>query len=331
MSFLTRLSLANRGLVALIAVVITGFGAFAIPSLKQQLFPSIELPAAFIGASLPGASPEIIQDQITKPIEDAVKGTDGVDTVTSTTKEGSATVTVSFVYGTDITQAVNELTTSINRIQAQLPDNVIPTIFAGSTDDIPAIILAASGGTDETDLLNRINQTVVPELNGITGVRDTQVTGSRAAQVVITPDLAKLAAAGVDARSLTTVLQSNGISVPAGSVTDGSTSLNVQVGTPIASVDDLKGIYLSGARGPVKLGDVATVESKLPTPTSYTRTDGVDSLGLAVTAKPDGNPVQISQQVRDQLAKLQQDSGAKLTVITDQAPFVQRSIKSLTT
>ena len=90
MSFLTRLSLANRGLVALIAVVITGFGVFAIPSLKQQLFPSIELPAAFIGASLPGAGPEIIQDQVTKPIEDAVKGADGIDSVTSTTKEGSA-------------------------------------------------------------------------------------------------------------------------------------------------------------------------------------------------------------------------------------------------
>jgi HAE1 family hydrophobic/amphiphilic exporter-1 len=331
MSFLTRLSLANRGLVALIAVVITGFGAFAIPSLKQQLFPSIELPAAFIGASLPGASPEIIQAQITKPIEDAVKGTDGVDTVTSTTKEGSASITVAFVYGTDITQAVNQLTTSVNRIQSQLPDNVTPTIFAGSTDDIPAIVLAASGGTDETDLLNRINQTVVPELNAITGVRDTQVTGSRAAQVVITPNLAKMGAAGVDARSLTTVLQANGISVPAGAVTDGQQSLSVQVGTPITSVDQLAGLYLSGARGPVKLGAVATVESKLPTATSYTRTNGVDSLGLAVTAKPDGNPVQISQQVRDKLDKLQQDSGAKLTVIVDQAPFVQRSIKSLTT
>src|SRR5262249_39929354 len=138
MSFLTRLSLANRGLVALIALVIAGFGAFAIPSLKQQLFPSIELPAAFIGASLPGASPAIIQDQIAKPIEDAVKGTDGIDTVTSTTKEGSATITVAFVYGTDIDQAVNQLTTSVNRIQSTLPDNVTPTIFAGSTDDIPA-------------------------------------------------------------------------------------------------------------------------------------------------------------------------------------------------
>ena len=148
---------------------------------------------------------------------------------------------------------------------------------------------------------------------------------------MITPDLRKMAATGVSPAALTGVLRANGISIPAGAVVDGQKSLSVQVGTPITSVDQLKGVYLTGARGPVKLGDVAGVESKLPTATSFTRTDGVDSLGLAVTAKPDGNPVDISHKVRDKLADLQKDSGAKLTVITDQAPFVERSINSLTT
>jgi HAE1 family hydrophobic/amphiphilic exporter-1 len=331
MSFLTRLSLANRGLVALIAIVIAGFGIFAIPSLKQQLFPSIEFPAAFVTATLPGAGPEIIQDQITEPLEGAAKGLDGIDSVTSTTREGIATVTVAFVYGTDIDSAVNQLTTAVNRVQPQLPDDVEPTIFAGSTDDIPAIILAASGGGDESALLAKLNETVVPELNAIDGVRDTTITGARSQQVVITPDLAKLTAAGVSPQSITSILQANGISVPAGAVNDGEKSLTVQVGTPITSVDQLKQIYLTGSRGPVQLGSIATVESKLPAATSITRTDGVNSLGIAVTARPDGNPVQISHEVRDKLADLQNDSGAKLTVVTDQAPFVERSIKSLTT
>jgi HAE1 family hydrophobic/amphiphilic exporter-1 len=331
MSFLTRLSLANRGLVALIAIVISGFGVYAIPSLKQQLFPSIELPAAFIGASVPGAGPEIIQDQVTKPIEDAVKGVDGIDRVTSTTREGSATVVVEFIFGTDIDQAVNQLTTSVNRIQPTLPDNVTPTIFSGGTDDIPAIVLAAAGGSDQSDLLAKLNQTVVPELNGIEGVRDTQVTGARTEQVVITPDPAKVAAAGVNPQAITSVLQANGVSLPAGTVVDGDRGLNVQVGSPITSVDDLKGLYLTGSRGPVKLGDVAAVENRLPAATSFTRTDGVDSLGIAVTAKPDGNPVQISHDVRDKLDELQKDSGATLTVVVDQAPYVERSIASLTT
>ncbi|MBL7255125.1 efflux RND transporter permease subunit [Paractinoplanes lichenicola] len=331
MSFLTRLSLANRGLIALIAIIITGFGLFAIPSLKQQLFPSIEFPAAFVTATLPGAGPEIIQDQITEPLEDAAKGLDGIDSVTSSTREGIATVTVAFVFGTDIDTAVNQLTTAVNRVQPSLPADVTPTIFAGGTDDIPAIVLAASGGGDESELLERLNDTVVPELNAISGVRDTQITGARAAQVVITPDFAKLTAAGVTPQAITTVLQQNGISVPAGAVNDGNRSLTVQVGTPLTSIDQLKQVYLTGSRGPVQLGSVATVESKLPAATSYTRTDGQNSLGIAVTARPDGNPVDISHEVRDKLADLQKASGATLTVVVDQAPFVERSIESLTT
>ncbi|MFI7545812.1 efflux RND transporter permease subunit [Actinoplanes sp. NPDC049599] len=332
MSFLTRLSLANRGLVALIAVVITGFGIYTVPSLKQQLLPSLEFPGAFIGVVLPGASPEIMEQQVTKPIEDAVKGADGLDTITSTTREGSATIQVLFEFGTDLDNAVNQLTTSVNRIQPTLPNNVEPTIFAGSTDDIPAIILAASdGGADQAALANRLQQSVVPELNAIEGVREVAITGARDQQIVITPDPAKLGAAGVDPRSIATLLQSNGVSIPAGAVTDGTRSLSVQVGTPVGSVDELKGLYLTGSKGPVKLEAVATVAQQLATATSFTRTDGVESLGIAVTASPDGNPVNISHEVRDRIAELEKSSNAKLTVITDQAPFVEKSIESLTT
>lgn len=331
MSFLTRLSLANRGLVALIAVVIAGFGIYTIPSLKQQLLPSLEFPGAFIGVVVPGASPEIMEEQVTKPIEDAVKGADGLDTIQSTTREGSATILVQYEFGTDLDNAINQLTTSVNRIQPTLPDGVEPTIFAGGTDDIPAIVLAATGGSGESDLAQRLERNVVPELNEIEGVRDVQVTGTRKEQVVIKPDPAKLAAAGADPRAIATLLQNNGISVPAGALTDGDRSLSVQVGSPISTVDQLRELYLTGSKGPVKLGDVAAVTSELATATSFTRTDGVESLGLAVTAAPDGNAVAISQAVRDKLADLEASSGAKLTVITDQAPFVERSIKSLTT
>jgi HAE1 family hydrophobic/amphiphilic exporter-1 len=331
MSFLTRLSLANRGLVALIALVITAFGAFAIPSLKQQLLPSLEFPGAFIGVSYPGAGPEIIEQQITKPIEDAVKGADGLDSISSTTREGSASIQVLFEFGTDLDTAVNQLQTSVNRIQSTLPDNVEPTIFAGSTDDIPAIVLAASSGGDERELARRLNESVLPELRVIEGVREVAVTGTRSEQIVIAPKPAALAASGVDPRSIATALQANGVSIPAGAVTDADRTLTVQVGTPITSIEQLGDIYLTGKRGPVRLGDVATVAAELAVATSFTRTDGVESLGLAVTAAPDGNPVAISHEVRDQLAALGAASGATLTVITDQAPFVERSIESLTT
>ncbi|GAA0801993.1 efflux RND transporter permease subunit [Spirilliplanes yamanashiensis] len=331
MSFLARLSLANRVLVVLVSLVITGFGVFAVPGLKQQLFPSLEFPAAFIAAPYQGASPEIIEQQVTAPIEDAIRGVDGIEELTSTSTDGVATITAMFEFGTDIDGAVNQLQTAINRIQSQLPDDVEPTVFAGGTDDIPAIVLAASAGGDQQQLARRLEDEVLPRLRAIEGVRDAAVSGARSEQIVVTPDPAKLAAAGVQPQAIGAALQANGVSIPAGSVTEGPRSLTVQVGTPITTVEQLGDVYLPGRAGPVQLDSVATVAAQESPATSYTRTNGQASLGLTVTAAPDGNAVTISHEVRDQLAELETAAGAELTVISDQAPFVERSIEALTT
>ncbi|MFC4021699.1 efflux RND transporter permease subunit [Micromonospora sp. GCM10011542] len=331
MSLLARFSLANRGLVALIAVVITAFGAFAVPSLKQQLLPSLEFPAAFIVAPYPGAGPEIVESQVTEPIENALQGIPGLDKVTSTSREGSATVQVQYEFGTDLDDVVNKMQTALSRIDAQLPENVDPQVIAGSTDDLPAVVLAAAGGGDERALAEKLRATVVPELEGIEGVRAVEVTGTRDDVVVVTPDLTKLAAAKLQPTAIGTALKTNGVAVPAGVVADGTQALPVQVGTPIATLDDLRGIVVAPGVAPVRLGDVATVEQGLAPATALTRTNGKESLGVAVTAAPDGNAVEISHEIRDRLADLKDASGAELTVVFDQAPFVEKSIESLTT
>lgn len=331
MSLLARFSLANRGLVALIAVVTTAFGAFAVPSLKQQLLPSLEFPAAFIVAAYPGAGPEIVESQVTEPIENALQGIPGLDKVTSTSREGSATVQVQYEFGIDLDDVVNKMQTALSRIDAQLPDSVDPQVIAGSTDDLPAVVLAAAGGADERALAEKLRATVVPELEGIEGVRTVEVTGTRDDVVVVTPDPAKLAAAKLAPTAIGAALKTNGVSIPAGAVTSGGLALPVQVGTPVATMDDLRGIVVAPGAAPVRLGDVATVEQQLAPATAITRTNGKDSLGIAVTASPDGNAVEISHEIRDRLADLKNASGADLTVVFDQAPFVEKSIESLTT
>ena len=331
MSFLARLSLANRVLVILVSLVIAGFGVIAVPSLKQQLLPSLEFPAAFIAVPYPGASPEIVEQQVTAPIEDAIRGVDGIGELTSTSTGGVATITAMFDFGTDIDAAVNQLQTAINRIRAQLPDDVEPAVFAGGTDDIPAIVLAASSSGDQRGLAQRLEDQVLPRLRAIEGVRDVAVSGARAQQIVVIPEPAKLAAAGVRPQAIAAALQANGVTIPAGSVTEGDRSLTVQVGTPITTVDQLGGVHVTGRSGPVRLDSVAEVAEQESAPTSFTRTNGAASLGLTVTASPDGNAVTISHQVRDQLDELRAVAGAELVVVSDQAPFVERSIESLTT
>src|SRR6478672_8471917 len=102
MSRLARLSLANRGLVAIIAVLVATFGLITIPKLKQQLFPSLDFPAAVAFATYPGASPEIVEQQVTIPMEQALQGVSGLEKVTSTSREGTALVLMEFTFGADL-------------------------------------------------------------------------------------------------------------------------------------------------------------------------------------------------------------------------------------
>jgi hydrophobic/amphiphilic exporter-1 (mainly G- bacteria), HAE1 family len=349
MWLLTRLSLASRSLVALMTLVIIGFGLFAVPSLREQLIPSIELPTVAVTAQYAGASPQVVEDQVTTPIETAVSGLSGLDTTTSTSSQGQAVVELEFVYGTDVDQATTDVERKVDALTT-LPTNATTSVVTGSTDDIPAITLAATGSASQQQLADRLDNDVVPALEKIDGVREADVTGVRTQNVVITLDQAKLAAAGVSASSITTALQENGVAVPAGTLNQSDKSLAVQVGGKLTSLADIRNLYLTpgtgsqssgsarsgGATGnsaaqPVRLGDVATVTLKSAERTSLTRTNGKPSLGVSVTLTPDGNAVSVSHDVRNQLSDLSAKlgNGGKLTVVSDQAPSIQSSISDL--
>jgi len=332
LSRLARLSLAHRALVALAAVIATAFGFIAIPSLKQQLFPSLDFPAAFIVAPYPAAPPELVESLVTEPIENAVGGVGGLEGIRSTSREGMATLQLEFAFGTDLDAAVSRIESAIGR--AQLPVGVEPQVIAGRTDDFPVIILAASSSSDPFEFADRVRRVVVPEIQSIDGVREATVTGAQEQIVAITPRPAALAA-GVDLAAIAATLQANGTAVPAGSLTDAGRSLTVAVGTPIGDVAEIADLYLPAAEpdaDPIRLGDVATVALEPAEVTSITRTNGRPSLGIAVTATPDGDAVGISRAVKERLPALAAALGgdAALTPVFDQAPFVEQSIQGLT-
>ncbi len=340
MSFFSRLSLANRGLTALVAVIITGFGLMVIPQLKQQLFPSLDFPAAFVSAPYPGAAPEVVAAQVTEPIENALQGTPGLKKVTSTSVEGMATIQLEFDFGTDLDDATTKMQTALSRLDSTLPDGVDPQVFAFRTDNFPVVILGVSGGADEATLAEKITKDVLADIQAIDGVREASLTGARDRQLVISPDPAKLAAAGVAVPDLTNLLRVNGIALPAGSLPNSDKTLTVSVGTPLTTTDQIRDLWLKPqasqngtGKPPVKLGDVATVTSQLAPATSITRTNGRPSLGITVLATPDGNAVGISHEIRDMLPALREKlgSGAELNAVFDQAPYVEKSIEGLTT
>ncbi|MFD8261893.1 efflux RND transporter permease subunit [Streptomyces griseoluteus] len=335
MSWLSRFSLAQRALIGLMSLIALVFGLIAIPQIKQQLLPTIDLPMVSVIAPYQGASPDVVEKQVVEPVEDSLQGVDGVTSVTSTASEGNAVIMASFDYGNDTKRLVTDVQQAVNRARAQLPDTVDPQVVSGSTDDMPTVVLAASSGTDQQALADKLDRTVVPALKDIDGVGRVQVTGVRDLQVAVTPDDAKLAKAGLSPAALVPALQAGGASVPAGSFDENGANRTVQVGGGFTSLDQIKDLRVAGQGGaePVRLADVATV-AKRPAPAdSLTRTDGKPSLAINVTMDHDGSAVAISDAVENQLPGLRADLGkdARLTVVSDQGPEVSKAIDGLTT
>ncbi|MBY8345619.1 efflux RND transporter permease subunit [Streptomyces spinosirectus] len=335
MSWLSRFSLAQRALIGLMSLIALAFGAIAIPQLKQQLLPSIELPMVSVLAPYQGASPDVVEKQVVEPIEDNLEAVDGISGVTSRASEGNAVIMASFDYGNDTKQLVADVQQAVNRARAKLPDDVDPQVVAGSTDDIPTVVLAVTSGKDQQALADQLDRTVVPDLKDIDGVGQVTVDGVRDLQVSVTPDDKKLAAAGLSAQALSQALQAGGATVPAGSFDEDGHNRTVQVGGGFTSLQQIKDLMVTGqgAGKPVRLGDLATVKQQQAPADSITRTDGKPSLAVMVTMDHDGSAVAISDAVRDKLPNLRKDLGSatKITVVSDQGPAVSKAISGLTT
>lgn len=340
MSWLSRFSLAQRALIGLISVVALVFGAIAIPQLKQQLLPTIELPMVSVLAPYQGASPDVVEKQVVEPLENSIKAVDGVTGMTSTASEGNAVIMATFDFGDEGTkQLVADIQQAVNRARAQLPDDVDPQVIAGSTDDIPTVVLAVTSDKDQQALADQLDRTVVPALEDIDGVGQVTVDGVQDLQVSVTPDDRKLAAAGLNAGSLAQALQTGGATVPAGSFSEAGKSRTVQVGGAFTSVQQIEDLRVTGQNPagkpgkPVRVGDIATVKQEPSTAVSITRTNGKPSLAVMATMDKDGSAVAISDAVKDKLPDLRKDlgAGAELTVVSDQGPAVSKAISGLTT
>ncbi|MER6101079.1 efflux RND transporter permease subunit [Streptomyces sp. NPDC001832] len=341
MSWLSRFSLAQRALIGLISIVALVFGAIAIPQLKQQLLPTIELPMVSVLAPYQGASPDVVEKQVVEPLENSIKAVDGVTGITSTAGEGNAVIMATFDFGSEGTkQLVADIQQAVNRARVQLPDDVDPQVVAGSTDDMPTVVLAVTSDKDQQALADQLDRTVVPALQDIDGVGQVSIDGVQDLQVSITPDDKKLAAAGLNAATLSQALQAGGSTVPAGSFSESGKSRTVQVGGTFTSVKQIEDLRVTGqdpATGkpgkPVRVGDIATVKQEPSSAVSITRTNGKPSLAVMATMDKDGSAVAISDAVEEKLPDLRKDlgAGAELTVVSDQGPAVSKAISGLTT
>ncbi|MGC5628827.1 efflux RND transporter permease subunit [Georgenia sp. Z1344] len=400
MANLARFSLSNRALVALSTIIAVLAGLWATTSLRQELIPDLELPIVAAVTTMPGASPEIVEDQVTGVVEEAARGVPGLEGTTSQSGPSVSAVMLELEYGTDILTAQQELQVALGRVEQQLPEDAETQVIAGSVDDLPVIQLAATGGADVAELQQRVEEVLVPELSRVDGVRQVQLSGITEQRVAIDVDPEALAAEGLTLDSITSSLDENGVVTPAGTIESDGSELTIQAGGRLTSPEEIAGLPLvadsssggaaggdapaDGGQAPADPGQAPTDPGQAPTDpgqaptdpgqaptdpgqaptagdgaeqapqapapdevvtiddvadvavedvpaTSLTRTDGVASIGLAITATPDGNTVEISEQIRELMPELEGSlgDGGELVVAFDQAVFIQQSIEDL--
>ncbi|SDH70145.1 efflux RND transporter permease subunit [Agrococcus jejuensis] len=329
MHLLSVASLANRALVALVTICVAIFGGVALTSLRTELVPDITLPQVVVSSQYPGVSAEIVDADVTGPIEDALQVVPGLETTTGTSTTGASTVVASFTYGTNLPTTEQRVQQAVNRIASQLPDGITPTVLTGSIADLPILQIAVPRGDDEAALVDRIEQVVIPALERVDGVRGADLAGAEGQRVTIAPDDAALASAGLTRQAIGDAIDANGVLLPGGTVTEGDQTLSVQIGGTLASVDELSAIPV----GPgLTIADVATVTLDADPASSVSIVNGEQSISISVTKLQSANTVEVSNLVQALLPELEGDlGGVEMTVVFDQAPFIEQSIDALAT
>lgn len=339
MYLISKLSLKNRSVVALVTVIVAAFGFISVGGLKQELIPSIEIPSAAVVTSYPGASPEVVDSQVSSPLEQVVLGLEGIESTTVTSTTGLSVLRVSFEYGTTTEAVTERLNAALSDVSDLLPNDASPRVISGSFDSVPIIVLAVADNNGNNERIGKKLEDIAPSLfEQVDGIRDIAVSGAREKRVNLDIDQAALAANGLTQRDIITAITANGLVLPVGSITDTAGSIAVQVGSAVDTVEIFEALPLVPSQpnplAPVvTIGDIAEVTYEDAPVTTIARTNGQESLAVSIVKTPDGNSVAVSSGVQKLIPDLEEALGGEVTVTTifDQAPFIEKSIKDLTT
>jgi HAE1 family hydrophobic/amphiphilic exporter-1 len=327
---LSVFSLRNRALIALVTIVVAIFGAIALTHLKQELIPDVDFPQVAIVSAYPGATPEVVSNDVSTKIEKGIQAVPDLKDTTATSSTGQSIVTAEFNYGSNLASAEDKIQTVVNALS--LPDSVQTQIVTGSFNDVPVLQLAVSDpGVNEEVLADRLNATAVPDLQKLSGVREADVYGNAGRRIEITPDASKLALRGLGQSAISNALSDNGTLIPGGTITQNGKTLSVQTGQRLSSVGQIAALPLSGGNTATTIADVATVKLAESPATSISRVNGKPALTVAITKTQDANTVDVSRTVQAALPGIETKvtGNPKFQVVFDQAPYIEQSISSL--
>jgi multidrug efflux pump len=331
---LSDMSIRRPVLASVMSLLIVLVGLVSFNRLSLREYPRIDEPVVTVNTRLIGASSEVIESQVTKPLEDSIAGIDGVDIITSISRAEQSQISVRFKLEKNPDDAAADVRDRVSRVRGRLPEAVDePVIAKVEADATPTIWLAFTSETlgplEVTDLINRI---VKPRLQTVPGVADVQIGGDRKYAMRIWLDPDKLAAMRVTVQDVEDALRKQNLEVPSGRIESQQREFNVTTRTDLNTVAQFADIALRSANNyTVHLRDVGRVEEAAASERSRVRLNGVPSISTGVIRNATANPLEVSAGVRAVMPLIQRDLPASVTVVqaNDLSVFIDRSVKSV--
>lgn len=308
-------------------------GIVSYPRIGVDLFPKIEFPMVNITTTLRGASPEIMDIDVTDKIEGAINTINGVKSIISTSTEGVSTVTAEFVLERDIDLAVQDVREKVSAIRRQLPRDIDePVIQKIDPDATPVMWIAFFGEKSVRELSIYADEVLKEQLQRINGVGGIWLGGLRLRQVRIWLDRDKLSAYQITAHDVTMALQRENVELPGGRIESETKEYIIKIKGEFPRPEDFNDLIVAYYKGsPVRLRDIGRAEDSMEERRTIARFNGVPGVGLGIQKQSGTNTVEVINRVKKELENIKKTipPGTKLEISFDQSDFIKRSIREV--
>jgi len=332
--FLSDLSIKRPVLATMIIVALVTLGIFSYRRLSVDLWPEVDFPFVTVTTTYPGASPEAVEREVSKTIEESVNSVEGVKKIISYSNEGYSQVLIEFRLNTKIMDAVADVRSKMDAIRQDLPDDIDPPVIARfDPQSEPIMTFSVKGaGWALRDLTRLAEEDVTRRIQNIPGVGSVTVAGGvrREVHILLLPD--RMNALGVSPDQVVAAVERENADVPAGRVQRGATENLVRIKGRITdprAFDDIVVAVRSGV--PVKLSQVARVEDAQEEERDAAFVDGERSVAIEVRKVSGGNTVEIADQVHVAVAELNAKlpGGVQLSPIQDNSEWIRHSVEDV--
>ncbi|MDY7010920.1 MAG: efflux RND transporter permease subunit [Planctomycetota bacterium] len=316
-------------MLVLIVIILGGVSLLRLPI---DLMPDITYPTISIGCGYENASPEEIEELISRPIEEAMSAVPGVEEVTSVSSEGSSNVRVMFAWGTDLDAAANDIRDRLDRVIPRLPDDAErPRLRKFDLAAFPVLILGASSGLDPIQMRRIIDEQVKNRIERVPGVAALDIWGGLEREIHVNLDPGKIKALGLPLDVILQQVREGNVNLPAGSIDRGNLEVTVRTPGEYTSVEQVAETVVAVREGvPIRLKEVADVEDSWQKITRIVRIDGKPGIRLSVSKQSGKNTVEVAKAVLKEIEGINKDlPQINIRPMIDTSKYIQRSITNV--